>query len=926
MKRLELGSNWEIRQEPIYYSREHYAEIEVKEDGWLPVASLPCDVHVPLIDNGIIGDPVVADNSFKCEWIEDRSWWFRKVFNADDRLIKTHNSELVIEGLDVKADLFLNGTYLGHHASALYPFRKDVRDILKNGTNILIIRLTSGLEYYSDQDLSKIKDWISCEYKGGRGPRGDNRRAMVRKPQYVYGWDWTPRMATCGIMGDARIEVYNEIAVRDIRFVTRSISGAKGVNGVKGQVIKGQTAEALTADITVEAEIENLYPISTMDVNVELDIWFEDLLVAKAEKEVFMISGMNYVTFDVTVNQPKLWWPNGMGAQNLYRVRVSADTPNKNIDSDSREIMAGIRKLKLNMDKINDSSRLFVFEINGIKTFCKGGNWETPDSIYGRVTDEKYEALVKEAKEANFNMFRVNGCNAYERDFFYDCCNRYGIMVWQDFAGFSCAAYPDELDWFRAEVAKEVDYQTRRLRNNPCVVLWCGNNECLGHLAVYRPGGYWAGEKKPASPGGTVLYNEIMPRIIKENCPDIPYWNSSPYGGVTDLESNDYGDRHHWIFMSRDMDERITPEEYDKIACKFVSEFGCVGPTKKSSTFRYYGSENIDMDSNIWKMHTNTFEKNTIKAAIAKHYTDKKDLSLDEYILYAGMFQGVMLEYALDSMRYTHNNYGALVWSFNEAWGEVGWGIIDYYLVRKISFYFVKRAFAPIRLIMREDEQGIVSVVCMNESMSPLNFELEYGYVSFDGDKKDTTVKKVMVEPREKAVVVAQIALGGLAAKSVQAAQPAIASQSAQPAQLINALQSEQPANASQSAQPAMTEKASYDNLRGLIYAKSTAENDGIMPVIFRAADFRKLLAPEPDIRVLRFEKCESESGDERIAIFTVTSDKYAHGVHFNLNDEILLSDEYFDLLPGEIREIAATYKAGNLNAGDIKAAGVYVK
>ncbi|MGO4276931.1 glycoside hydrolase family 2 protein, partial [Paenibacillus sp. TAF58] len=113
----------------------------------------------------------------------------------------------------------------------------------------------------------------------------------------------------------------------------------------------------------------------------------------------------------------------------------------------------GIRTLHLNMDKIpvSQDERSFTFEINGVSVFSKGGNWIPADSIYARVTDAKYEALLSEAKEANFNMLRVWGGGIYERDIFYDKCDEYGILIWHDFM-FACAKYPDHLAWFRDEV------------------------------------------------------------------------------------------------------------------------------------------------------------------------------------------------------------------------------------------------------------------------------------------------------------------------------------------------------------------------------------------------------------------------------------------------------------------------------------------
>ncbi len=869
MNLCDLRNTWQLRHEELHCDKDHYPSVICKEDGWMRVDSLPCDVHVPLIENGVIDDPVVSDNYLKCEWIESKSWWFKKEFSAGRELLQSHNSELVVEGLDVKADLFLNGYHLGHHSSAMYPFRRDVRDCLREGDNVLAIRVTSGLEHFSDLDLAKIKDFISCEYKRDRAPRGDNRRVFVRKPQYVYGWDWCPRIATCGIMGDARIEASDEIAVRHVKFTTRVISTA-GRNLPQGDSSHsfGRTVGSLqqnAAQVTIEAEIDNLEPTTTLDASVEVEISLEGVPVQSSLQDVFLTSGLNYVTFELTIDNPKLWWPNGMGEQNLYTVQVRATTANGN--TDSREFKAGIRTVRLNTDRIDRDGRMFAFEVNGITTFCKGGNWETPDCIYGRVTDHTYETLLREAQQAHFNMLRVNGVNAYERDYFYECCDRFGILVWQDFC-FSCAAYPDELDWFRREAENEVDYQTKRLRNHPCIALWCGNNECNGLLLTYQDKSYWAGDKKPASPGGTILYNEIMPRIVRSNCPDIPYWNSSPFGGV-DLQSNECGDRHHWdCFMNEDIEKRIIPEEYDEIACKFVSEFGCVGPTRKSSLLSYYGSESVEMDDAVWKLHTNTFEKGTLAAAIRKHYSDPDNLSLEKYLLYGGLFQGSMLEYALDSMRCAENNYGALIWSYNDAWGEVGWGIIDYYLTRKLSYYFVKRALAPRRLILRSNAD-VINVFCTNDTPESAQFDLERGYTSFEGVKRDAADIRVTLEPWCKAALVARMNVG---THSVQ---------------------------------------------EGLYYATANADC-GIIPATLRQADFRTLQLSEPTVKITEVNELEGTT------VFTVQSDRYAHAVHFGLDDTIRLSDEYFDLLPAESRQVTVYAPSSVLCGCGIEASSVY--
>ena len=846
MERMELGKDWQLREEALACGRDQHAVVLGRETGWLPVPALPCDVHVPLIEAGLIENPVVADHHLRCQWIEDRSWWFRRTFSAAGELLAADNSELVIDGLDAHADLFLNGTHLGHHRSAFYPFRRDVRDLLRAGENILLVRLTSGLEYYSDRDLAAIKDFISCEYKRGRAPRGDNRRVFVRKPQYVYGWDWTPRIATCGIMGGARIEACKDIAIRYAKFTTL-----------------GLTADA--ARVRVEVEIDNLAPVNTVDAAVRVDICLGEAAVAGGEQDAFLRSGINHLAFDFDIARPALWWPNGMGAQSLYDVTVGAVTAKG--ATDEHRFRTGIRTVRLNTERVDGGGRLFAFEINGVRMFCKGANWETPDALYGRVTDSQVERLVEEARDAHFNMLRFNGVNGYGSDRFYECCDRHGILVWQDFA-FSCAAYPDELDWFRGEAEQEVEHQTRRLGNHPCIALWCGNNECQGLLLTYQKQGYWAGDRKPASPAGMRLYNEMMPRIVRRNAPDIPYWNSSSYGGEGDVESQACGDIHFYPFMDEDIAKRIDPAPYDAVAGKFVSEFGCPGPTRKSSLRRYAGGTIPAMDGAIWKLHTNTFEKGALKEAIRKHYADPEGLSPDAYLLYGGLFQGLMLGYAFEAMRCAPNNNGALFWSFNDAWGEIGWSIVDHYLTRKIAYYFVKRALQPRKLVLRHKD-GVIAVSCLNDTAETLDLTLEYGYVAFDGRTRDVAERRVTVPSFGRSVPAVRFPVGA------------------------------------------------HDPLAGVYYARARHADAGLIPATLRLADARALALPRTALAVSAVQE------DAGALSFTVSSDTYAHAVHFDLNDRVRLSDAYFDLLPGEKRRVTLAAEGMDLSGGAIVARSV---
>ncbi len=186
------------------------------------------------------------------------------------------------------------------------------------------------------------------------------------------------------------------------------------------------------------------------------------------EAHTLLRSGTNYIDVAIAIADPQLWWPSGLGSQHLYRVEAELAVGSERTSYPAFDW--GLRFVEL------DSQDKFAIVINGKRTFCKGANWVPPDATYARSADHQYEALIREARDTNFNILRIWGGGWFERDVFYETCDRYGIMVWHDFM-FACAPYPDHLDWFRAEVEMEADYQTQRLRRHACVVLWCGSNE-----------------------------------------------------------------------------------------------------------------------------------------------------------------------------------------------------------------------------------------------------------------------------------------------------------------------------------------------------------------------------------------------------------------------------------------------------------------
>ena len=816
--KLLINDNWKLLYRSMDAAGDDIADVESSTD-FISAGCLPCDVRMPLIEHGIIKDPIVADYSFESEWVEEKSWWFTNTFVLASQDITANGIRLVIESLDLCADIFVNGKHVGIHNSCHYPFEKEIMYVAKEGTNRLTIRLTAGHEKVSAEDANRVNSFVATEQSASRGMRGDARRVFLRKPQYVFGWDWASRVVSVGIMKDVYININRGFSVTDVHPVTVAVDANK-------------------ASMRFNVNFEYFEPIATADAVVRLDMSYKGKSILSLSKEVLAQPGANHVSFEAEISNPQLWWSNGAGDQPLYM--LSATIINNEKLYLGEPIQVGLRTVSLNTEKRKDNRRMFSLQINGIDIFCKGANWIPADSIYARTSPEKYEVLIKEARECNFNMLRVWGGGLYEPDLFYDLCDRYGILVWQDFM-FACGLYPDDAPGFTQLVEKEVDYQTTRLRHHPCIVLWCGNNEIQ-----YLYEDACLNNPKQGIFTGMDIFNKVIPKVMQANCAEIPYWRSSPFGGGKPND-DEIGNKHFWsdCTMNPEMIKRITPEEYDKIRSSFVTEYGYIGPCSDATIQKYYGDNEIAHGDVIWNLHNNTFEKETVSAGIMKHYADPDTLELPDYLQYARLVQGLMYSYSLESIRFFEYSGGSLFWMYNDAWGEVGWSIVDYYLDRKPSYYHVKRAYAPVKLILRiDDKSEVVHVMGVNDTPHALNHEIEYGYVGFDG-VYDRAKKAVTISPFTKSII-------------FSFAMPR------------------------------------HDLRAGVVYTKA----DGIPLAILRTNDYKGYKERESEINI---EHIKEDDGNYHI---TVKSTGYCHAVHFTPYME--LSDEYFDMLPGETRTLIA--------------------
>jgi len=821
-----LSGKWQLRNEGLSVSGTAGLDvIKLMQQGWID-AAVPGEVHLDLISAGLMPEPLYSTNAPECRWPEDRSWWYRLNFEVPEAVIAEQQQQLVFEGLDYYAQVFLNGSYIGESENAFIPALFDVTHTLTGGSNELVVRLTAGNERATQQRLGDALEANNFR-RNFEGIR------ELRKPQFSYGWDWVDSLPNIGIWRNVSIHGRSKARLHDI-WPRIELSD-----------------DHASCKVHVDVDIANLHPWAEGDFAVKLEITAPDgaVLAAAAAADLLPV-GISRQRLSFTIANPKLWWPNGYGDQPLYRLRVELESGGMLRDVQQRHI--GLRTVAIDRRALPEGHR-FAIQVNGCDIFCKGGNWIPADAIPARVSAERYHALVSAARDAHMTMLRVWGGGIYESPEFYDACDRSGILVWQDFM-FACATYPDETQAFCDKIRHEAETVVRRLRHHPCIALWCANNE-----NTWAMRSWWNNQKPYPSPnmalGGRHIYSSILPQVCRNLDPDRPYWPGSPAGGE-DPNSETEGDCHWWgnATMNPDINRRIRHEIYDECKSRFVSEYGVIGPCHLDSIGQFLKPAEMHVSSKAWKIHTNTFEKETTPAAIRCHYAEPEQLSVAQYIRYGQMFQAMMYGRSIEALRFRKGDAaddcsGALIWMFNDCWGETGWTPIDYYLRRKASYYWIKNACYPVRALIRQRGSELV-VRVVNDSLQPYRGVVRFGFVRVDGRENRLQAQQVDVAPN------AMLEVARL---------------------------------------PIAADVADADCWRRQWIGAAFCEDAALEAIacIWTFVPHRELELPPAAVKV---------TGNERR--ITLCSQTYAHGVGCEDGGAPLFSDNYFDLLPGIERTI----------------------
>lgn len=692
---LDLNGTWKVRWSDGTRGRPEFANQEIVDPDRYIDAQVPGEIHLDVWKAGWIRDPYVGTNCLDARWVEECVWSYRRHFVAPAGA-RTGRAWLVFDGLDLAATIVLNGQEIAKHQNSFYPCRVEVTGQLRKGRNLLSVHVESGLFAVADKESAGYETSLSTKL---------HKRHWLRKPQCQFGWDWSTRLINVGIHKGVRLEWTAEPARLDqlVPLVELSPDLETGTVRVR-QFIEGLTKKPVRGTLTVE--IVGAGARTSTDIHIQ--------------------PGLHACEAVVTMKNPKLWWPVGHGAQNRYSLRVTVTAAGRRLGDVSARV--GFRRVRINQDPHPQQGRYFNFEINGKKIFVKGANFVPADMIFAQIDRERYDRLTDLALEANFNFLRVWGGGLYESDDFYELCDRKGILVWQEFI-YACAKYPTIDEAFYNDVKAEAVYNIRRLASHPSLIVWCGNNE------MEQGSWDWSYDR------GTVLpdhafFHITLPRLMTQEDPTRYYQPSSPFSpeGLPPTQ-DDVGDQHPWSIGFANIDFR----DYRKMICRFPNEGGFLAPVSLPTVLACLPEGQQHVGSFAWQVHDNSVDSWGEPSFTHRIMTtwlgrDIRTFPLDDLVYWGGLLQGEALrEYCDNFRRRMFDTGGAVFWMYNDCWPATrSWTIVDYHLLRTPSFCPVRRAMAPVSVVLAEVENEIV-VFGVNETDQTIHAELRYGVFKLAG-------------------------------------------------------------------------------------------------------------------------------------------------------------------------------------------------
>ena len=693
MKKQSLNNKWSFCQS--------------NSDDWKP-ATVPGSVHLDLLDAGLIPDPFVGANEEAVQWVIDKAWNYKLTFSPSAEILQQDQILLHFNGIDTIADIYLNDTFLGNAENMFRSYEFEIKHLLVPGENTLLVKFASLSNTITDfYEAKKIPDTSPMGIEGGQ---------YIRKAPCQFGWDWGPALPPIGLWKDVDLIGISHPRISDVHLTQKH-------------------DDCITITATVDFD-------SPVTENFVVEMKLTD---PNGMKTIINNSASCGMTLEALIEEPQLWFPFGYGEQPLYSVEILLRDGDMILDSKTYQL--GLRTIELDQSP-DEWGKSFTFVVNDIPIYAKGSNWIPADSFPTRLTRNRLEQWIQDAVASNHNMLRVWGGGLYESDDFYDLCDEYGILVWQDFL-FACKIYPMDDKSYIENIKQEVYENVRRIRHRASLALWCGNNEMEWGWQAWnwdRP------ESAHLKSAYDIFFHHLLPNWLEELDPDTQYWPSSPSSDqpFADPNGQSVGDAHYWDVWHGGKPFTSYREQYPR----FMSEFGFQAFPTLETINQYAEKEDQNLTSYVMELHQ---KNNAGNRLIINQMTEWYQIPTTfEKLMYAShILQAEGIRFGVEHWRRNKNRVsGILYWQFNDCWPVASWASVDYFGRWKALHYAAKKFYAPV-LMSIFDENQHMGIWLTSDSLEDFNGEIKWALVSVSGEIKQQGKESVAVESQQSHEVLA---------------------------------------------------------------------------------------------------------------------------------------------------------------------------
>jgi beta-mannosidase len=631
-------------------------------------AIVPGSVYNDLLNAGLMKDPFYRENEDEARDLLKYDYEYERAFEVSKELFSSDKLVLNCKGLDTNTSIYINSQLIAETNNMHREYIIDIKKYIKEGSNNIMIKFHSPLNYIEGMNRKRPLWGVVGTVPGYQ---------HLRKAHCMFGWDWGPQLPDAGIWRDIAIIGWNYGRIEDFYIAQKH---------EKDKVI--------------------------LDIRLKTEVWCEKDIIAEVSVTDSLGNKVDFVDTSVQeeskiqleIKNPKLWWPNGYGEQNLYKVTVNLKCDNQIIEVVEKAV--GLRTLTVKREK-DQWGESFEFEVNGVSIFAMGADYIPEDNILARCSPQKTEILIKDCVDANFNCIRVWGGGIYPYDYFFDLCDKYGLIVWQDFM-FACAVY-DLTEDFEENLRKEFEDNVKRIRHHASLGLWCGNNEME---VAWTSWGLPQDQKLKAD--YITLYERILPDMLKKLDPNTYYWPASPSsgGGFVDPNAENIGDVHYWEVWHGQ--KPFT--DYRKFHFRFVSEFGFQSFPNLKTVETFTLPEDRNIFSPVMEKHQKNGSANgKILYYLSQNFKYPKDF--DSLLYTSQILQAEAIKYGVEHWRRNRGRcMGAIYWQLNDCWPVASWASIDSIGRWKALHYYAKRFFTPI-LLSACEEGTKVDLYVSNETL-----------------------------------------------------------------------------------------------------------------------------------------------------------------------------------------------------------------